>query len=435
MSAPGLLSDFTALRKQLREGSLTLRSYIDKTLDHLEKTEPVLKAFLPETISKERLYKEADELLQRYPSPASRPPLFGILTGVKDIFNVEGMPTLAGTRLPPEAFQGEEAEIVTRLKQLGVLILGKTVTTEFAYFYPGPTTNPVNPAHTPGGSSSGSAAAVAAGLCPLALGTQTIASINRPAAFCGITGFKPSYGKIPLRGVFPFSRSADHAGFFTPDAEGMEQVCRAVLKNWKSHPDINTPLHIGVPAEEYLQQAEKEALASFRKTLQYLQTQGCIIKHYPLFKNIKRFNADHTSLISAEFAQNHEMYIHSYGRLYSRPSQSLYEQGKQQDLNNITSIREFQLSARKEIASIMYHENIDIWLTPSAAGPAPKGLSSTGNPKMSLPWTFTGVPSLTIPASTAKNGLPLGLQITAQYKGDEKILAAGKALEKMLKSS
>ena len=199
----------------LRQGKLPLQDYLIQTLADIEKKEPVLCALEPEENRQERLLKQAEELLSRFPQPELRPPLFGVLIGVKDLFNVDGLPTRAGSKLPPEVFSGKEAEIVTRLKNLGALILGKTACTEFAYFQPAKTKNPCNPNHTPGGSSSGSAAAVSAGYCLLALGTQTIGSIIRPASYCGVTGLKPSYGLFSLQGVFPFSQTVDHLGFIT----------------------------------------------------------------------------------------------------------------------------------------------------------------------------------------------------------------------------
>jgi len=153
--------------------------------------------------------------------------------GIKDIFHVDGFVTRAGTRVPPERFAGPEAASVALLREAGALIAGKTVTTEFAYFEPGPTRNPHNPAHTPGGSSSGSAAAVAAGLCQLALGTQTIGSVIRPAAFCGVVGFKPSFGRIPTSGLVYFSRTIDHVGLFTQDLDGMELAASVLCRDWQ----------------------------------------------------------------------------------------------------------------------------------------------------------------------------------------------------------
>ena len=164
----------------LRSGETDLLSYIHTICDRIDAEEPLIQAFVPEPARRQRLTDAAKELLSRFPDPADRPPLFGQLVGVKDIFRVDGFATQAGSQLPATLFAGAEAAVVTRLKESGALIAGKTVTTEFAYFQPGPTRNPRNPAHTPGGSSSGSAAGVAAGFFPLALGTQTIGSIIRP---------------------------------------------------------------------------------------------------------------------------------------------------------------------------------------------------------------------------------------------------------------
>src|SRR5512138_1003056 len=208
------------------------RSLIDR-LFQLESAfavrEPAIHAFIPEAGRFNRLRREAQSITGVPPGPASSGPLFGRLVGVKDIFRVDGFATRAGSHLPADEFQGAEAESVTRLKNAGILILGKTVTTEFAYFTPGPTRNPHNLNHTPGGSSSGSAAAVAAGLCDLALGTQTIGSIIRPAAFCGVIGFKPTYDRISRAGVIPLSPSLDHVGFFASDLEIANAAAQALV--------------------------------------------------------------------------------------------------------------------------------------------------------------------------------------------------------------
>ena len=180
----------------LRSGEYDLLGYLDSVLDRLDAIDAQVQAFLPEPNRRERLRREAEALAARYTTPESRPPLYGIPIGVKDIYRVDGFETRAGSALPPELLAGDEAACVTILREMGALILGKTVTTEFAFFEPGPTHNPHNLDHTPGGSSSGSAAAVAAGLSPLTIGSQTIASTIRPASFCGIVGFKPSYGRI-----------------------------------------------------------------------------------------------------------------------------------------------------------------------------------------------------------------------------------------------
>ncbi|MEA1972808.1 MAG: amidase, partial [Candidatus Cloacimonadota bacterium] len=209
---------------EIKSGEITPEELIDDICNKLDKWDDKINAFLPELERRKRLHRDLKDLYLRFPNPKERPILFGIPIGVKDIFRVDGFDTKAGSTLPPETFEGKEAEVVSILKKNGCLILGKTVTTEFAYFHPGATCNPHNFEHTPGGSSSGSAAAVSAGFSPLTLGTQTIGSISRPASFCGNIGFKPSFGRISVKGVIPFSESADHIGFFTQDLKGSEIV-------------------------------------------------------------------------------------------------------------------------------------------------------------------------------------------------------------------
>ena len=197
-----------------RTGERQILDRLTQMENYLAAREPSVRALIPQHARFERLRLETEALTARSSDQAKPPSLPGPSVGVKDIFRVDGMPTQAGSRLPGSEFQGEQAETVTQLKNAGNLVLGKTVTTEFAYFTPGPTRNPHNPDHTPGGSSSGSAAAVAAGFCDLALGTQTIGSIIRPASFCGVIGFKPTYDRVSRSEVIPLSPSLDHVGFF-----------------------------------------------------------------------------------------------------------------------------------------------------------------------------------------------------------------------------
>ncbi|MEZ4582609.1 MAG: amidase, partial [Caldilineaceae bacterium] len=197
---------------ELRTGQHSLSLYIEQQCLRIDRVEPHVAALLPEPERKARLLADGRALTAAYPRPDERPPLFGCLLGVKDIIHADGFPTQAGSTIPAENFVGPEAAAVTLLKQAGALVVGKTVTTEFAYFEPGPTRNPHDILHTPGGSSSGSAAAVAAGMCYAAVGTDTGGSIRIPAAYCGVAGLKPTYGRVSLDGIFPLSWSLDHAG-------------------------------------------------------------------------------------------------------------------------------------------------------------------------------------------------------------------------------
>src|SRR6266571_3553667 len=197
----------TTTAQALRTNQLDLASFIESICQRIDALEPQINALLPEPGRRARLLAEARSLQERFPDPASRPALYGVLLGVKDVFNVDGFPTRAGAQLPPALFAGAE---------------------------PGPTRNPYNLAHTPGGSSSGSAAAVAAGFCPLALGTQTIGSVIRPAAFCGIVGFKPTYGRIPTAGLVPCAPSLDTIGFFTQDVDSVALVAPLLCQSWQN---------------------------------------------------------------------------------------------------------------------------------------------------------------------------------------------------------
>jgi len=232
MIATQRIDHLVDLAADLRTEALTPGDYFALLALRFTEHESEIHAFLAEDGRLERLLYRSTTLAERYPDVEARPPLFGIPIGVKDIFRVEGFDTHAGSRLPADELSGSQSAAVTTLEAAGALVLGKTVTTEFAYFSPGATRNPHDPARTPGGSSSGSAAAVAAGLCPCALGTQTIGSIGRPASYCGIVGFKPSYGRIPAEGIIPLAPSLDHVGFFTRDVAGARLVASQLCDGW-----------------------------------------------------------------------------------------------------------------------------------------------------------------------------------------------------------
>lgn len=415
-----------ATAERLRLGVLNLPDHINAICDRIDAIEPDIQALLPEPDRRERLLQEAKELAQRFPGPEERPPLYGVLLGVKDIFRVDGFLTQAGSKLPAELFAGSEAACVTRLKRAGALILGKTVTTEFAYFEPGPTRNPHNTVHTPGGSSSGSAAAIASGMCQLALGTQTIGSVIRPAAFCGILGFKPSFNRIPSEGLIFFSRSADHVGFFTQDIEGLQLAASVLCNDWKTEMDLQDfqkrlPV-LGVPVGPYLEQASEEGRAIFEAHLKRFEQRGYRVKRVQAFDNIEAINHRHRQLTAAEAAQEHAEWFGSYQQLYRKKTKEVILTGQQVSNAEVERFREGQLHLRTQLAHLQKAHAIDLWLSPAALGAAPEGLASTGSPDMNLPWTHAGLPAVTIPSGVSQKGLPVGLQIVGTFMGDERLL-------------
>ena len=420
------------LIEDLRSGALTLPEFLWQVEARFIEREPSIQAFIPEEGRFTRLQQDADALVLSYPDLIKRPLLFGALAGVKDIFHVEGFTTQAGSRLPSEVLQGKEAESVSKLKDAGALIFGKTVTTEFAYFSPGPTRNPHNPEHTPGGSSSGSAAAVAAEFCHLALGTQTIGSIIRPASFCGVVGLKPTYDRISREGVIPLSPSLDHVGFFVPDVEGAIHAARALYRDWdEPSAPLKKPL-LGIPDGPYLQSASEEGLAHFDSVHKLLEEAGYELHHIQVMSDFAEIRARHDVIMSAEAAQVHKVWFEKYEDLYSDKFAELIRRGQSITNDQLQTALNARDDFRAAIRRAFLDNNIDLWISPSTVGPAPKGLESTGDPVMDLPWTQAGLPVINLPAGKNQDGLPMGLQVAGNWYKDESLLFWAEELEKVV---
>jgi Asp-tRNA(Asn)/Glu-tRNA(Gln) amidotransferase A subunit family amidase len=419
--------------------------------------EPEVLAFVPEEGRFERLRREATELLARYPIPEERPPLFGVPVGVKDIFNVDGFPTRAGTDLPPALFARPESSCVTALKAAAALILGKTVTTQFAYFAPGPTRHPLSAAlgevRTPGGSSSGSAAAVAAGMTPLALGTQTIGSIIRPAAFCSVVGFKPSYDRVATGGVVPLAPSADTVGWFATTVDGVARAAAVIVADWQdtryeirntkyeirdtnqevSHSQKHAPLTLGVPDGMYLERASAVALAHFHGVCDRLGKAGYRIAPVPAMTDFEDIYRRHNDLVAFEAARTHAVWFGAFRDSYHPKTVELIRHGRTVLNAAYQHALDGRQQLRDELHRLMDAHGIDLWIAPAAVGLAPVGLESTGDPVMALPWTHAGLPALSIPAGTDAAGWPLGLQVVGRFEEDEALLSAATSIETILR--
>jgi Asp-tRNA(Asn)/Glu-tRNA(Gln) amidotransferase A subunit family amidase len=421
------------------EGSLTeasfairdlgLHSYLDRVEERFAEREPAVQAFVPEEGRFARLHRDAEALLDAWPRPDLRPYLFGVPVGIKDVFHVDGLPTRAGSRLPPEALRGTQAKAVTALREKGALILGKTVSTEFAYFAPGPTRNPHHPEHTPGGSSSGSAAAVAAGLCPLALGTQTIGSVIRPAAFCGIVGFKPSEGRISTQGLIPLAPSLDHVGYFTVDVTSASVAAMLLCEDWFPGIPRRMPV-LGIPEGPYLEHASEEGLAHFRDTCDWLSSRYRV-RSVPAMPDYDKIVARHDRLLAAEAARVHADWFPRFSDLYAPQTAELIARGQKVTPGQMSRDRAGRKRLRAQLETLMEQHRIDLWLSPAAPGPAPHGLDSTGKPIMNIPWTQAGLPTLCVPAGKSSAGLPMGLQITGRWWSDPDLIEWGKEIARV----
>ena len=425
------MQSVVSLVNTLRSGVLPLKDYIGEIQATYQQREPMIEAFLPEPQRFDRLFEQAAELERLHPQPINRPPLYGILLGIKDIFHVDDFDTHAGSKLPVESLQGREALTVSTLKRAGGLIMGKTETTEFAYFGPGPTRNPHALEHTPGGSSSGSAAAVAAGLCPIALGTQTIGSVTRPAAYCGVIGYKPSYDRITRSGVIPLAPSLDHVGIFSSDISGVDLVASLLCPDW--HIAVNEELPVlGVPIGPYLDNLSSEGWKHFEETISRLNAAGCQIKRVEAMPDFDEIVSRHRVILAAEAAQVHASWYAEYKHLYHHQTKELIKEGRSISVGVLAEALTGRARLRRQLTELMDHHSLDLWITPAAPGPAPRGLDTTGDPIMNLPWSHCGLPTIALPTGKNEEGLPMALQIAGRWYEDERLMEWSAELETRL---
>ena len=432
-----------ATAAELRRGDRDPAGYLDELDGRVAEVDPEIHALLPEPGRPERVRAEVAAVASEYPDPAARPPLFCVPVGVKDIFHVRGMWTRANSEVPPAALTGPESVAVSRLREAGAVVAGKTVTTEFAYAAPGPTRNPHDPGHTPGGSSSGSAAGVAAGLFPLALGSQTGGSVLRPAAYCGIVGFKPTYDRIPIDGVLPLAPSLDHVGFFTRDVAGARLAAAVLCDDWEADGagwrDVggasagaedpgsgvaavgaDRPV-LGVPDDAYLDQADAVGRRLFEDHLAAIADAGYEVRRTTLFADAGEIADRHQTLMSAEAALAHEAWFDAYGDRYREQTAELVAEGRAVPTGELAAARAGQDELRERVAERMAEDGIDCWAAPAAPGPAPEGLDSTGSSIMNRFFTYVGLPAVSVPAGTHE-GLPVGVQFVAGRLEDERLL-------------
>ncbi|MFC6794107.1 amidase [Halobaculum halobium] len=412
-----------------------MTAYARTLRDRIDERDPDIRAWVDGGKPRSWLTAEADALRERYPrsnaEPATaadsvpeRPPLFGVPVGVKDIFHVDGLATRAGSELPPGALAGTEATAVRRLRAAGAIVAGKTHTTEFAYFAPAPTRNPHDLAHTPGGSSSGSAAAVASGTAPLALGTQTVGSVIRPAAFCGVVGFKPTRGRIPTDGVIPLSESVDHVGTFTRDVAGTTLAASILLDGWNGERPTGSADHVtlGVPNGSYLDQASDVGREAFERALDALADAGYDLVRVEAIPEIDEVNDRHNTLVAAEAALAHGEWYDRYPDRYAEATSELIQDGRDTPVSALVRGRRGRDALCDSLASTAADRDIDAWIAPAAPGPAPEGIGDTGDPVLNLPWTHAGLPTVGVPAGDV-DGLPVGVQVAAGFDEDERLLA------------
>jgi Asp-tRNA(Asn)/Glu-tRNA(Gln) amidotransferase A subunit family amidase len=436
---PAALSAAEAARK-IRDGILTSEELVQGCLEQIRALEPRVQAW--QFLDEGHALAQARALDERKRNGEPLGPLHGVPVGVKDIIDTADMPTENGTVLHKGRTPREDAGVVTRLRAAGAVILGKTVTTECAYFSPGKTRNPHNPEHTPGGSSSGSAASVAASMVPLALGSQTAGSVIRPAAFCGVYGFKPTHGLIPRHGILQLSRTLDHAGLFARSIDDIALLLEQLQGYDERDPDTRPrarvdyqkisseepPLEpmfafIKTPHWERADADMKEAYAELQEAL------GAQLEEVELFPSASEGWDWQRTIMEAEMSSNLEpLWLAGKNKLSER-LRGLMERGRE------TRVIDYQRTLRRIAPTIesfdeLFRERYDAILTPPALGTAPKGLGATGDPAFCVLWTLLGMPAITLPLMQGANGLPLGVQLVGRRNYDARLLRTARWLEK-----
>lgn len=333
-------------------------------------------------------------------------PLRGISLGVKDLVDVEGLPTRAGSSITDPTPATKDADCVARLRRLGAVVQGKTVTTEFGYFAPGPTSNPRVAGHTPGGSSSGSAAAVGSGSIPLALGTQTAGSLTRPASFCGAAGMVLAHGTADMSGITGLSESLDSLGLLTRTVDDLRTVYRALQEPDPAAPRVG-PVFVWLGSELDVLSPPMQKLVGGLPSL--LEAVGVESRPLDWDDHVRTLAADHAVVMAREAAQTRDTELRCHGDALSGPLRQLLEQGAQIGLDDHGSALARRDRSLELLAGILGDDGLVIG--PAALGPAPRGLAATGSPILSRPWQLLGMPVVIVPGAATTTGLPLGIQI------------------------
>lgn len=422
---PAILSAVDAAA-QLRSGALSARDYAKILLERVHQREHEVLAWT--YLDEEQLLSQADAADKALASGAAPGPLHGVPVGVKDIIDTRDMPTENGTVLHQGRQPGDDAVVVSRVREAGGLIMGKTVTTELATYAPGKTRNPHDASHTPGGSSSGSAAAVAAGMVPLALGTQTNGSVIRPASFCGVVGYKPTATWIPRTGVLQQSPVFDQVGVFARSVDDAALLVQCIAGRELAGPDEPIPAvapRFGFARTPMWARMAPDAQAAFAD---FVRTLGQAVTEAQLPADAAAVYELHRTLMEADIAKS---FVAEYERGRDRLSESLRSQIER---GRAVTPAEYQgaLDRRDEIVQQFdgMFPSFEAILTPAALGTAPSGLGSTGDPIMCTLWTFTGQPAVTLPLLKGANGLPIGVQLVGRRDGDAALLRAARWLSR-----
>lgn len=404
--------------------TVTAACLVDQTRAQILRREPDLSAWVElsdDTAAQADIVDHRDQTL----------PLRGISVGVKDLIDVAGLPTRAGSPITAAEPAQADADCVARLRALGAVVQGKTVTTEFGYFAPGPTRNPHALAHTPGGSSSGSAAAVGAGIIPLALGTQTAGSLTRPASYCGTAGMVLSHGSTSLAGITGLSESLDSLGLLTRSVDDLRVVFGAFAANTAPpRPGATTTVFVWDGSDlDHVAPAMRGLLHQLPALFDNL---GIECRALDWDDHVRTLATDHLTVMAHEAAKTRASEFSRFGNRLSAPLRDLLDYGQ-----GVSAVDRGAALARRDRALASLADRITqnaLVIGPAALGPAPAGLAATGSPILSRPWQLLGLPVVVVPGAVTAEGLPLGVQIIGLPGREQDMLDLGVELEHQLRA-
>lgn len=415
-----------------RAGQLTPQQLLDQTLAQIDRLESRIHAWV--SVDRDGARRQAETAARELSAGQDRGPLHGIPIAVKDIFDVAGWPTAAGSKGMRGDKARQDATVVGRLRQAGVVIVGKTVTTAYASFDPPPTRNPWNIERTPGGSSSGSAAALASGQCLGALASQTGGSITRPAAYCGVVGCKPSLFRVSTAGVYPLAPSMDHPGVMAGCVRDTAIMLQAI-----AGPDAADPATMSLPVPERFHAAAGESHKPFRflrlpgffedraepsmrelmdRVVKVFGASNVFSHDLGLPPGLLDITACHRTIMSVEAAAFHQARYREIPDDYGPCIRNLLDEG----LACTALDYKRALDHRHRIVQVMMHLiGDDVILTPAARGPAPTA-ETTGDPLFNSPWSYLGFPTVCLPAGWSSDGLPLAIQLASRPGSEARLL-------------
>jgi aspartyl-tRNA(Asn)/glutamyl-tRNA(Gln) amidotransferase subunit A len=393
------------LRDGVRAGAVSPVALVEACLARIAELDGHLRAWVHVDETGARAQAAAREAEAR--AGTLRGPLHGVPVGVKDIFDVAGMPTTAGARPWAHTRPTADSAAVATLRAAGAIVLGKTATTEFAYRDPAPTRNPWRADRTPGGSSAGSAAAVAARMVPLALGSQTVGSVLRPAAYCGIVGYKGPHGSIPLDGVVPLAWSFDHVGIF---ARAVADVALALQPfNLHREVDVRRPPRVAL-APDLLARADVEVAAQVQSAADAFARAGAGVEEVKLPPSFADIHAAGLVMLVAEAAAYHEPRFARHAGEYGPEIRGLVEAGLRRPATDYVRADRARARFRADVALLL--QPFDLLLCPTAPG-LPPGPESTGDGAHCAPWSYVGFPAITLPSGVAPSRLPHAVQLVS----------------------